>query len=368
MSSGPQVTVMMPAYNREDLIGRAIDSVLMQTLRDWELVIVDDGSTDATLDIARRYAARDPRIKVFQNPRNMGIAHTRNHALAQATGRFITPLDSDDWYRPERLELMLAAAEMYHTDLLADDLLLVRDGDTDHWATLSEVCGEVLHAPMHVDMRALLVRLGFENAGITLGLTKPFVRRQFLADHGIRYDTTLEVVEDYWMLADCVRAGAKFVMIPTGHYCYRQHANHSTLKANGSNDLASTQRRLREFVDTSTSPLDAEARAVAIRHIKRLSQLENFSRFVDLVRDRQAASALAFTGRHPQIVAEFARRIPQIVVRRYRRYVKGDLLAFDPIAGRAGLPVLPPAGKAVALRTMQPRAKRRAASRESTAA
>src|SRR5678816_162983 len=94
----PEITVTMPAYNRADLIARAIESVQSQTMSSWELVIVDDGSTDATLEIARGYAKRDRRIKIFQNEHNLGIGKTRNHALMRSTGRFITPLDSDDWY------------------------------------------------------------------------------------------------------------------------------------------------------------------------------------------------------------------------------------------------------------------------------
>jgi len=224
----PEITVTMPAYNRADLISRAIESVQSQTMSAWELVIVDDGSTDATLEIAHGYAKSDKRIKVFQNEHNMGIGKTRNHALRRSTGRFITPLDSDDWYQPVRLERMLAAADEHGADLLSDDLLVIRHGDETPSATLSELCGEALLETLEIDMAGLLRRLGFERDGIALGLTKPLIRRQFLIDHGIEYDTTLQVVEDYWMLADCVAAGAKFVIIPEAHYYYRLHAAHTT--------------------------------------------------------------------------------------------------------------------------------------------
>lgn len=99
----PTVSVVMPAYNVSSYIGDAIESVRRQTYTDWELLIVDDGSTDDTLATAIRYARRDPRIIVLHQP-NRGISAARNHALAQATGTIIAILDSDDVWLPEFLE------------------------------------------------------------------------------------------------------------------------------------------------------------------------------------------------------------------------------------------------------------------------
>ena len=163
-------------------MGRAIESVQQQTLTSWELVIVDDGSTDTTLEVAQRYALSDPRIKIVRNESNVGIGKSRNHALAHSTGRFITPLDSDDWYHPERLERLVVSADEHNAHVLSDDLLVVRDGDDAPTTTLSELCSEPLDQPLHIDMAALLRRLGIERDGIALGLTKLLISRQFLVD------------------------------------------------------------------------------------------------------------------------------------------------------------------------------------------
>jgi glycosyltransferase involved in cell wall biosynthesis len=74
----PDVTVMMPVFNRANLIARAIESVRAQTLPSWELLIIDDGSVDATAEVAQRYAATDPRIKFARNDGHSGISRTRN--------------------------------------------------------------------------------------------------------------------------------------------------------------------------------------------------------------------------------------------------------------------------------------------------
>lgn len=92
----PLVSVLMTAYNREKYIGEAIESVLASTYHNWELIINDDGSKDKTVEIARRYAKADSRIKVFVNEKNLGDYPNRNKTATYATGEYLKYLDSDD--------------------------------------------------------------------------------------------------------------------------------------------------------------------------------------------------------------------------------------------------------------------------------
>lgn len=92
----PLVSVLMTAYNREKFIGEAIESVLASTYHNFELIIVDDGSRDRTVEIARGYQKQDTRIKVFVNERNLGQFPNRNKAAEYATGEFVMYVDSDD--------------------------------------------------------------------------------------------------------------------------------------------------------------------------------------------------------------------------------------------------------------------------------
>lgn len=101
MATTPRVTVFIPVHNRQHYITTAVDSILAQTFEDFELLIVDDGSTDATLDVLARY--QDPRLRVESNPRNLGIPATRNRGLELARGEYIALLDSDDISWPNRL-------------------------------------------------------------------------------------------------------------------------------------------------------------------------------------------------------------------------------------------------------------------------
>lgn len=97
------VSIIMPMYNSADFVAQSIDSVIAQTYHYWELLVVDDVSTDNSVEIVREYAQRDSRIRLLQNPINSGAAVCRNYALREATGRWIAFLDSDDLWLPEKL-------------------------------------------------------------------------------------------------------------------------------------------------------------------------------------------------------------------------------------------------------------------------
>jgi len=107
----PTVSVLIPVYNRATLIGDAVTSILGQSFGDFELVVVDDGSTDDSMK--RVEAFGDPRIRIVRHERNRGIPHARNTGLEAARGRFIAWLDSDDIARPLRLERQLAFLESH---------------------------------------------------------------------------------------------------------------------------------------------------------------------------------------------------------------------------------------------------------------
>lgn len=103
------VSIIMPSYNTAKFIGETISSVLAQTYTNWELIIVDDCSTDNTDEIVAGYD--DPRIKYLKNEKNSGAAISRNYALREATGKWIAFLDSDDLWYPEKLEKQIAFME-----------------------------------------------------------------------------------------------------------------------------------------------------------------------------------------------------------------------------------------------------------------
>ena len=122
--------MIMCTYDRADLLPRAIDSLLAQHEADWELVVVDDASTDDTHRVVLQYAATDARIRLETRPANGGVAAARNTGIAAANGLFVTFLDSDDAYAPDHLS---SRRQMLVEN---DDILFLHGGVTvigDPW-------------------------------------------------------------------------------------------------------------------------------------------------------------------------------------------------------------------------------------------
>lgn len=102
--TNPSISVLMPAYNTEKYVGEAIESVLNQTFKDFEFIIIDDGSTDKTWEIIQEYAKKDNRIVALKNETNLKICKTLNRGIEIAKGKYIARMDADDWSYPDRLE------------------------------------------------------------------------------------------------------------------------------------------------------------------------------------------------------------------------------------------------------------------------
>ncbi len=145
----PGISVVMPAYNAEKTLAAAVQSVLAQTYADFELLIVDDCSTDGTAALAEQLARRDSRIRILRNERNSGVSVSRNFGVAQAKYPWIALLDSDDQWTPEKLERQLRVLETQ------EDAGLIFTGVSyiDEAGRHSDF---VFHVPRHVTFRELL--------------------------------------------------------------------------------------------------------------------------------------------------------------------------------------------------------------------
>jgi teichuronic acid biosynthesis glycosyltransferase TuaG len=119
--SGPQFSVILPVYNGEAQVSRAVDSVRYQTDSDWEVVAVDDGSTDGSYEILRESAAEDERIRIYRTRNSGGPAHPRNRAIAEARGQNLCFLDQDDYWLPQKLEAQRPLLERPEVGLVYGD-------------------------------------------------------------------------------------------------------------------------------------------------------------------------------------------------------------------------------------------------------
>lgn len=147
----PLITVVMPAYNAERYIEEAIRSVMGQTFRDWELLVVDDCSADSTCRIVEEMAREDDRVRLYRMDKNSGAAATRNHGFSLARGQYIALLDSDDLWAPEKLEKQLRLAEETGAEVIYCSYGIIDDHG-------KKICDDFI-VPEWTDLNSALARM-----------------------------------------------------------------------------------------------------------------------------------------------------------------------------------------------------------------
>lgn len=169
------VSVVIPAYNRERTIARAIESVLGQTHARLEVLVVDDGSNDGTVRVAQGYAAADARVQVLGDGRNRGAQAARNEGIRAARGPWITFLDSDDEYLSDSVERRLAAAVRLGVEVVHSEGYLCAGAEAMRLFGVPPMEGRILGAllrspgplfPALLASKAALVAVGMLDAGI----------------------------------------------------------------------------------------------------------------------------------------------------------------------------------------------------------
>lgn len=188
------VSVIMPAYNAEKYIGKAIESILNQTYCDLELLIIEDCSTDNTLEIIKAY--EDKRIRLFVNDANMGIAYSTNLGLRESKGEYIALLDDDDIAAKERLELQVQYLAA-HKDI---DILGGRSITIDEEGNDIRIENEPRNNPKYLKALLLFKRVDFRN-GTTM------IRKRFIEEHHLCYQEGCLGMQDYKFFVDSSKVG-----------------------------------------------------------------------------------------------------------------------------------------------------------------
>jgi glycosyltransferase involved in cell wall biosynthesis len=204
----PLISVIIPAYNAQKTIQKTIESVLNQTFPDFELLVIDDGSQDATLEVVERIS--DQRLKVFSYF-NAGVSAARNRGLAKATGEFISFLDADDLWTPDKLEAQLDALRANPQAAVAYS-----------WTDYIDECDRFLYPGSHVtangDVYTKLLLSDFLENG-----SNALIRREALIDVG-GFDESLCGPED-WDLFLRLAAKYHFVALQRPQILYRLSTN-----------------------------------------------------------------------------------------------------------------------------------------------
>lgn len=185
------ISIIMAAYNAEKTIEQAINSVLSQTYTNFELLVVNDCSTDRTAELVKSIAAKDSRVRLISNVKNNGVSYTRKHGLEEAKGSWIAILDSDDAWAPEKLEKQIDLQRRTNADLLfTGSAFMDSEGQSIDWH---------LHAPAEVTYRQLLKQNVLSNSSA-------LVRKELYAKH---YAIGDGMHEDFAIWLSILKKGTK---------------------------------------------------------------------------------------------------------------------------------------------------------------
>ena len=207
----PLVSVSMPVYNAERYIAEAINSILAQTYQNFELIIVDDGSTDRTREIVESFD--DPRIIKVYSDRNRGLITTRNRIAQIARGKYLALLDADDCAFPDRLALQVQFLESNQADLCG----------ADHW-TLNQVTGQLKASKQrhsNSDIHALL--------SVCSPVCNPAMMGRLEVFRKFPYKASYLHAEDYCLWTEIALAGYRFANLKKKLITYRLHSTQTSV-------------------------------------------------------------------------------------------------------------------------------------------
>ncbi len=193
----PMVSMIVPVYNSEKTLSRCIDSILNQTYRDFELILLNDGSTDTSGEICDAYAKKDSRVRVVHKE-NTGVSDTRNRGIDLARGEYLQFLDSDDWITPDATALFVRTATEQQCDMVISQFY--------------RVIGEHVSQKGAIDEDGLMDRSTYANhmmqkpADFYYGvLWNKFYKRSIITEHRLRMDQSISWCEDFMFNLEYVR-------------------------------------------------------------------------------------------------------------------------------------------------------------------
>lgn len=301
-------TVVIPVFGAEETLLRAAESALDQTLRDIELIIVDDASLDGSWDLISELMRKDPRVRAVRNKKNRGKSVSMNRAVAEARGRWLAVLDADDWYHPDRLEALITEGERRHVEMIADNQFF-------YDARAGQLVGTAWpegHASWQLSFDDFLLGSNaYEN--FNLGMLKPVIRTDFMRKVGLGYEAKARHGEDFFHLLQFYLSGGSGAVIDAAYYYYtqpfgsisREWSHGERTRYDFQNSYEINRRYLQEAEHVLTSR--QRRRLVARNH--GLKVLESYFSAKDAAAEKRWLSVPLALARHPGSLLHLVRRL-----------------------------------------------------------
>ena len=209
----PIISIIVPIYNREKWLRNCLDSISSQTFKEWECILVNDGSTDNSLKIAQEYAENDERFIVFSQE-NQGVSAARNLGLDHAQGKWLAFVDSDDEIAPDYLEILHKIGEDNNADLVNGSVIVLQH----HGKIYPIILDEVVYSAEEEKFGKLF----YERMS---GVIKLY-RLSIIREHNLRFDTTFQFAEDMIFTLEFYLQAQRFATSATAIYrCNRRVSN-----------------------------------------------------------------------------------------------------------------------------------------------
>jgi succinoglycan biosynthesis protein ExoO len=301
-------SVLMPAYNVSGIIERALRSAAAQTLPPLEILVIDDCSTDNTVEVVKALARDIPSIRLLSTPANGGPPAARNVGLRAAKADWIALLDSDDAWKPGRLKRLSEVANATSADFVADNLVM--------WDALQETQFKPAYFELTepekqitlLDMFRADNNFNFSKASFSL--MKPIFRPKFLAEHKLEYIEGMKVGEDFTLYVESLFNGAKIILIDEAYYIYSMPSSPS-----GRSPHSRTAYRLGGLIEMS-GLLERKYHDRIDPTLKRA--MGDYRKTMTLLHQSDVARNYRWSGRYAQYLAYLAAR-PELTRRLFSR-------------------------------------------------
>lgn len=214
MIEKPTFSIVIPVYNNERFLQKCIDSILKQTYSDFELLLIDDGSTDKSGAICDEYAKRDNRIRAFHQ-KNQGVSLARNKGIEEARGRYINFVDSDDWVYDNYLESYVRARKNFDYDVVYTEITRVFRGESNVVPLKKQSADRMEDLS---GILSFLIRCG----EFGYACNKSF-KKDFLFRHRLRFDYRIPYHEDAVFMAELCLKMPSVCLYPVPTYLYNIH-------------------------------------------------------------------------------------------------------------------------------------------------
>ena len=311
MGPSPQTvrcTVVIPAYGAEETLLRAVESALDQTLREIEVIIVDDASPDGCWDLISGLLQKDKRVRAVRNKRNRGKSVSMNRAVSEARGRWLAVLDADDWYHPDRLEMLIAEGERRHVDMIADNQFFY-DARAEQLVGTAWPSGHACWKLTFDDF--LLGSNAYDN--FNLGMLKPVIRTDFMRNVGLGYEVTARHGEDFFHLLQFYLSGGEAAISDAAYYYYTQpFGSVSREWSHGERsryDFQNSYEINRRYLQEAEHVLTARQRRRLLARNDGLKVLESYFSAKDAVAEKRWLSVPLALARHPGSFLHLAKRL-----------------------------------------------------------